>query len=213
MTQEEDYIIFEEVNNKNLDKNAGQIAKHPILGHYNSLYEELLEKCNPACFLEQYNKRKVELANIIYLQVLENKNNYEILKSLRSKATKELDIKFATIDLYNLLINACNPQNYTGKNYNFKKLEQANELYDQILKYADDIEALERIYVEACGMTDLTKFKHQSNSFKNEKDKIKEKNIEYNRNRAKREFSFLIILFAIIFGLLFVLSLLEIIHQ
>ena len=102
MAQEDDYIIFEEVNNKNLDKNAVQIAKHPIMGHYNSLYEELLEKCNPACFLEPYDRKKVDLANDIYKQVQKNKNNNKFLKELRTKTISELGVKFSTIQLYEL---------------------------------------------------------------------------------------------------------------
>ncbi len=145
MTQEEDYIIFEEVNNKNMDKNAGQIAKHPILGHYNSLYEELLKKCDPACFLEPYDRERVDLANDIYKQVQKNKNNNKILKELRTKAICELGVKFSTIQLYELLTKACNPKRFTGNNYDSDKLAKANELYSLVLLHADNIESLEKI--------------------------------------------------------------------
>ena len=148
--QEEDKYIFEEI------KPAGQLTKEdevkekkPIEGFYASLFDELKEKCDPACFLKPYDKIKVDIANEIYYEIIHNEGNEEKLKFLRLRAIKELGVKFATAIIYENLIEVCNPKNFTGIKYDKEKLDSANNYYYQIQENADDILALEKIQDEA----------------------------------------------------------------
>lgn len=146
MTQEEDDIIFEAISKEEMpnDYSSGK-EKRPIGGDFPSLCDELMERCNPTHFMFPYDKEKVDVANEIYSQVLNNKNDPLFLKELRSKAIRQLHVKFTTIKLYNTLTEVCNPANFMNENYNAELLSMANDLYAQVLENADDIETLEDI--------------------------------------------------------------------
>lgn len=126
----------------------------PVFGSFDTLYDELICRCDPDLFLKPYDKRKIDIANDIYAQTLQNKENEDLLKKLRHRAIKELDVKFSTAVLYDSLIEICNPKNYTGSNYNNKLLGLANELYNLINENADDIEVLENIQKETGKLSD-----------------------------------------------------------
>ena len=151
--QEDDYIIFSEVGINS--QVSTSINKQPIPGNYKDLYDELMQKCNPANFMHPYNKEKIDIANDIYEQITRHKDNKEDLILLRKRAMKELSITFSTIKLYNKLTKACNPVNFTGNSYDSKKLRYANELYSLILENADDIEKLEDLEREASDFIEI----------------------------------------------------------
>jgi hypothetical protein len=56
-----------------------------------SLYKELNKVCHPDRFI---NSEKLEIAIIIFQEITENEKNYSKLLELRSRAEKELFIKF-----------------------------------------------------------------------------------------------------------------------
>lgn len=152
MAQQDDFVIFEEMGRNPVQRmNDSQSAteKQPIPGDYNSLYEELLDKCDPARFMIPYNQELVDIANEIYNAVLHNKDNEKELRELRLRAADELHAKFSTANLYGKLKSLCNPKNYTGKQYDKANLSIANQLYARILQNADDIETLEQIEKDA----------------------------------------------------------------
>lgn len=164
--EDEDYYIFEEANpnnsiftNSKADKVRASIKKEssttiktnrtPIPGDYASLFKELKAKCDPSNFMEPYDPTKVSISNEIYLLVLNNQNSENALIELRSRAIRELGIRFSTKKLYDELMDYCNPKKFTGGNYDNEKLCLANKLYCQITEKADDIEVLETIRTEA----------------------------------------------------------------
>lgn len=119
----------------------------PIPGHYDSLYDELLDKCNPGKYATQfsYNYELLKIANDLYSEIVETgNNNRERLVELRREAVKNLGIKISTEDLYNSLLKQTNPQRFMNP-YNKGLVALANEFHHQTILYADDIEKLEDI--------------------------------------------------------------------
>ena len=119
----------------------------PIPGHYDSLYDELLDKCNPGKYATQfsYNYELLKIANNLYSEIVETgNNNHEKLVELRKEAVKELGIKISTEDLYNYLLKQTDPQRFMYP-YNKELVALANEFHQQTLLKADNIEALEII--------------------------------------------------------------------
>ena len=155
MTQQnDDQYDFEEVKSNpqqlfsNIDGVSDKLEHpNPIPGVFESLYDEIIKRCDPANFLNPYDQEKVRISNELYSKskTLKNKNDEKVLKEIRKRAIKELGIKFSTIELYEKLEKICNVQNYTGDNYNQDFVNLANTLFGQIKKYADDIEKLEEI--------------------------------------------------------------------
>jgi len=154
--EDDDYLIFTEVSkDESSNKKESNNEKLPIENKYSTLYEELVARCDPACFMEPYDKERVNCANEIYSQVLLNENSPDVLRQLRSRAIKELDVKFGTLYLYKELKRICNPKNFTGENYNADYLMMANNLYSQVCEYADDIEKLEEIEKQASDLIEI----------------------------------------------------------
>lgn len=114
-----------------------------------TLLDELKEKCNPANFMNPYNKEKVEKANLLYPEILIcTLENIELQKTLRTQAISELGIIFYSSKLFNELKNKCNPQLFMSP-YNSEKVSIANRLYDSVLQNEQNIEMLEEIKKEA----------------------------------------------------------------
>lgn len=142
----EDNIIFEEIKKKHRNNVENDIPKplypKPISGTYWSLYHELREKCNPIEFMTPYNYELVKLSNEIYTLIEENKDDIEELKRIRKRAIEELGVAFSTKILYNELTSMLNPSKYVG---NRELVDVSNELYNKVLRNADNIEELEQI--------------------------------------------------------------------
>jgi len=173
--KEDDYLIFTEVGKgEGFNRQESNIERLPIEDKYATLYEELVARCDPACFMEPYDKEKVNHANEIYSQVLQNENSPEVLKQLRSRAIKELNIKFGTLYLYKELKRICNPKNFTGENYNADYLTLANNLFSQVYEYADDVEKLEEIEKQANDLIELEKLREKKDEERKNKE-LKEK--------------------------------------
>ena len=157
----ENDITFEEVpvagNDKTSEKgdvpyavpasedSSANIMKGPIPGIYENLYLELKKKCDPANFMDPYDPVKVAIANELYSQILDYKEDEAVLKRIRQNAIDKLSIKISTEKLYKELLYECNPKLFIGQRYNKELLDLANQLYPSILKSADDIIALETI--------------------------------------------------------------------
>lgn len=122
-----------------------------ILSCYNTLYDELKEKCNPALFMDPYDAKKVDISNSIYSQLMGNDHNLSVLIPLRNQAIEKLGIAFSSQELYDKLLDIYNPHKYVGDNYSPEKLYAANKIYAQIQSKRDDIVGLEQIARE-CGI-------------------------------------------------------------
>lgn len=119
---------------------------------YASLYEELEDKCNPRNFMEPFVLEVFKAANDIYAHLLNLKENSENgIIPLRNRAIKELGISISlTKKKYEELKSFFNPENFIyRKPYNKEKIDESGELYDMVLKNADDIITLEDIEQKA----------------------------------------------------------------
>lgn len=105
-------------------------AKHQKLKN-ESLYEKLKRSCNPANFMgrENYDKGKVDKANVIYKRLLEiNAEDSEALNELQQQAAADLGINLIDSEKLADLKEKVNPKNYMTP-YNPDKVALANELY------------------------------------------------------------------------------------
>ena len=196
---QEDNINFEEIG-KNEAAHAEQssaLFKQPIRGRYESFHDELKARCAPENFMNPYEPEKVSRANKLYSEILSiDKNDDEKLKLLRLRAMEELGIKFSTEQLFEKLIAACNPKNFTGDSYNKERLELANGLYQQILMNADDIFVLEEIEEKAKELLDTY------NPHPNSPDNFVSKDI----NTIKESIFEVLFVFILIFFIMMLLS-------
>lgn len=115
---------------------------------YDSLYDELLDKCNPHKFdIETYGLKKFSVANRLYSKLLNDKCLTEAeLKQLRNSAIDELNISISSKKKFEELKEYMNPKTYMNdKNYNADLVEKSGRLYDLLLKNQDDIRVLEGI--------------------------------------------------------------------
>ena len=117
--------------------------KQPISGRYNSLYEEICHKCNPANFMDSYTPELLDTVHELYLEAIVNRDDNNTLKKLRRKIIQRLGVRFSTEIIYKDLTTALNPCRFIGDSEKFKI---ANNLYNQTLLNADDIEKLETIF-------------------------------------------------------------------
>lgn len=118
---------------------------------YDSLYEELLEKCNPNCFIEPFDKIKFDTANVIYSKILKtDKSDQFALERFRNQAISELNIHFSTKKIYRLLHKCFLPSVYTSQQpYNAARVGSASDYYSKLLASKNDIVALEALANEA----------------------------------------------------------------
>ena len=98
-----------------------------------SLQDRLKRLCNPKNFIKNYDKEKVEKANVLYQQLLNDKLDKESLNTIKQEAISTLGISL--IDEYQIkeLKDKVNPQRFI-KHYNAEKVSLANELYSKITK-------------------------------------------------------------------------------
>lgn len=124
-----------------LDKPSGKKKRpKPVEGYYDSIADEILEKCDPRLFLKDYDFDKVRVANEICVAARNINDNREA-RQLRKRAQTELGVKFSTRALFDELTDWLYPELYVGK----ANFDYANELYNQVLMNADNVDALEEI--------------------------------------------------------------------
>lgn len=145
MEKDEDNIQFDQM--PDLDWNWGKAPKSEIVEvekEYDSLFDELLDKCNPSKFkgMEQFS-----LANEIYAQLRQKDKetvNEKDLRHLRNRVIDELGLHISTTREFNRLKAFLDPDNYINRQpYDKDLVENAGKLYSQLLQNKDDIKALE----------------------------------------------------------------------
>ena len=144
---------------------------------YESLYMELLDKCNPKNFMEPYDKKKVDAANLIYKALLESKPSYgcysnQEIRNIKDQAVRELGISISN-SLYRKLINYCDPKRFMEP-YDFEAVQVANEFYALIEKNKDDIVELEGLRHEILQNEVLKSYCKKENEKKENEEMMKE---------------------------------------
>ena len=152
---------------------------------YRNLYAEMLEKCNPASFLEPYNPEKLTIANDIYSILKQHETEYNVLDSkmpeemrlLRNKAATLLEISFTTKRLFRFLEKRLHPKQFVNENYNKELLELSNEVYSELLQHSDDIISLEKFHESEKCQLYLNKLKEFYNDTEKENATVNKANI------------------------------------
>lgn len=118
---------------------------------YNSLFDELEDKCNPDRFMNPFIQERFDLANELYAELLKRvQRDDNSLKEIRDKAINGLGIHISTDRLYKYLLEYCDPKIYTAmKPYNKERVQEAGRLYAMIQDAKDDIYRLEAIEEKA----------------------------------------------------------------
>ena len=111
-------------------------------------YQRLVRLCNPKIYMNNYDKEKVEKANLIYKRLLEtNPANHEVLKEIQMQASTDLGINFIDEAELEDLREKVNPKKFLNP-YNAEKVSLANELYAVLTKgnltYEEFIEVKEK---------------------------------------------------------------------
>lgn len=116
---------------------------------YHSLYDELVEKCDPALFTNEDNFDK---ANQLYSQIKDPKNrqNEEVLITLRNCAISELGVRFSTKKKYDYLKKYFDVAQYTQINpYDPDRVAAARKYTQRLKQDKSDIQALEQLEDDA----------------------------------------------------------------
>lgn len=99
-----------------------------------TLHQRLVRLCNPKNFIDNYDKEKVEKANIIYKRLLKTTpDNNDDLIEIQMQASSELGINFINKAELEDLKEKVNPKRFL-KPYNAEKVSLANELYAVLAK-------------------------------------------------------------------------------
>lgn len=142
--EEQDNIKFHQVTSLGWGS-AGVKEERNTEKEYDSLYDELLDKCNPSEFK---GTQKFYIANEIFSKLSNNGKGIsdDELLILRDKAIDELNVHISTTKKFNYLCQILDPDNYIKlKPYNKDLVANAGRIYDSIIQNKDDIRELERI--------------------------------------------------------------------
>lgn len=196
--QEYDNIHFEPM------PDLGVAKPIPHEKGYTNLYEEMIEKCHPKNYLnEGYDRQLFSIANSIYYELTQRREwTDEELIPLRNKAITELGIHFSTKKKYNYLLQYLDPRIYINMNpYPARRVATAEEYYNQLNTYKDDIVALEELEKKAKQFIEERQSEIEEDDFRalSEKKRKEEEVFKKDKALATR----MIIAIAIIFGIFF----------
>ena len=149
----DDNIQFEQMPDLDWGKVQKPKPVKEIEKEYDSLYDELLDKCNPCNFkIESVGFEMFSIANEIYAQLKSGGSEMPetVLIALRNQAMDELGIHISTRKKFNYLKSYFDPEIYINRTpYDAQRVSEAGTWYDLLLKKADDIQALEKIELDS----------------------------------------------------------------
>ena len=191
---EEDNIQWEEISKvmsrgKEASEPTAKVKPSrpsPVPKTYPSLYEELLDKCDPKNFMEPYDQAKVEKAIRVYgdLQKADKKDTNR-LREIRDRAMQDLGITVSTDSLYKELIGYCDSRNFRKDgDFPTEVLLVANQFYAQVLANKHDIHALEKLASQMHADKTLSRYYEEKKEREEREEKERE---EKKRERLKRD--------------------------
>lgn len=166
---------------------------------YNSLYDELSDKCRPDRFIGDTSDNKTFLlANQLYAELKSKQGcrDNELIE-FRDRAMSLLGIHISTKKLYSWLEGYLNPQVYTTMEpYDAERVALAGEYYMRMRECKDDIHALEKLRDDAATFIDRKLTEDKIEYEKRQEEERKAKEIEEEEKKDSQE---AIIVFAVIF--------------
>lgn len=146
---EEDNIIFETMPDFRDIKLGGDNIQQTYEDEkeYDSLYDELMDKCNPKKFnIEYFGFDKFDEANYIWSELKKEYTSKESLILLRNRAIQKLGVHISTKKKLNELKEYLNPDVYIDDdNYDRDLISKVGKVYEEILSAKNDIILLEEI--------------------------------------------------------------------
>lgn len=120
---------------------------------YDSLYEELMEKCHPNRFIgvERFDSDQFNKANHIFaeLQTMKGQPDDNLIE-LRNRAMDELGIHISTKKKFEYLKQYLSPEVYTNMQpYDAERVAESGKWYSLLLQQRNDIIALEQLELQA----------------------------------------------------------------
>lgn len=99
-----------------------------------TLYNKIKRLCSPSKFVKEYDKEKVDKANVIYQKLMNTSpDDKDTLYDLQSQAEEVLGVSFVDPEMVERLKKKINPKRFM-KPYNPEKITLANELYSRLTK-------------------------------------------------------------------------------
>ena len=130
---------------------------------YNTLYEELVEKCHPNKFIDgdNFDENLFGKANKLYAEILKCKDlPEENIIPLRNRAIELLGVCISTKKKYEYLDSFLNPKVYTdvvAEEYDAERVSEAAKWYTILQKNRNDIRLLEDLEIAAQAFIDRRK--------------------------------------------------------
>ena len=123
--------------NENISKELSVQQPTKLIGydkHGESMYNRLQRLCHPKNFVDNYDKDKVDAANVIYSKLLSTeRNDINAVVGLVVMAEKDLNTNFLDEYQFEKLKNILNPKNYMEP-YDASSIALSNELYSQLMQ-------------------------------------------------------------------------------
>ena len=149
MNPQDENIQFDDMTNWE-GMFSPQVEQNPIVEEkeYPTLYEELVEKCDPAKFVQSSHFNE---ANQLYSELMNAQYQDDaFLRGLRNQAIQELGIHISTRKKYEYLKKFFEVSQYTRREiYDKVRVEKAQYYFTQLEQAKEDILALEMLENEA----------------------------------------------------------------
>ena len=99
-----------------------------------SIYNRLKRLCNPANFVDNYDKEKIDIANSIYSKLMDtNPDDNEAINKLVIVSEDELKINLLDRRSFDILKSKLNPKNFMEP-YDSEMVTLSNELFQKIIQ-------------------------------------------------------------------------------
>lgn len=149
-------------------------------------YKRLKRLFNPANYVDEYDKEKIDIANEIYSKVMNvTPDDNAAVYSLIATAESNLHINFLDEMDYNNMVNQLNPKKYVEP-YDADRVSLANDLYAQIMQPDVNLTTFLRIKEQAKPLTDYLKIvqKNKQEEYRKRQVAARRKQEEEERNLA-----------------------------
>ena len=132
------------VQKNNLDDRIISFAKADYATYYRLQVPELMALCNPQRFMKPYDHEKVSVSNELYVRLQSKNLSIDDILEIRKIAETVLGVRLSSTKLFEYLKEVCNPRLFMEP-YDSTKISRANDLYGDIMKFAQNLSELERI--------------------------------------------------------------------
>lgn len=170
-----------------------------------TMYERLIRLCNPARYVDNYDKEKVDAANTIYSKLMSiDRNDEQTIENLAVMAENDLRINLLDEYQFTHLKNCLNPKKYMEP-YDADSVTLANELYSQLMQSDLNYTKYVQIKREAEPLLKVVEERERKQKEQEEQNKI----IEAKSIKNAAIVGLIVILFIIILGILAMLGIIK----